>query len=49
MPKRIERKIEREYERKGYSPKRAKSIAFATMVKKGIWKPGGKRKRGKRK
>lgn len=45
MPKKVERKIEREYERKGYSPKRAKSIAYATMVKKGLWKP---RKKGGR-
>lgn len=44
MPKKLERKIEREYERKGYSPKKAKSIAFATMVKKGLWKP---QKKGK--
>lgn len=45
MPKKIERKIEREYEKKGYSPKHAKSIAYATMIKKGIWHP----KKGKKK
>ena len=46
MPKKIERKITREYEKRGYSPKRAKSIAIATMVKRGLWHPG--KKKGKR-
>ncbi len=38
MPKKIEQKIMNEYEKKGYSAKKAKGIAFATMAKKGIWK-----------
>lgn len=48
MPKRVERAIQREYERKGFSKKRARSIAFATMVKKHIWRPGKRRRKGKR-
>lgn len=52
MPKRIERKIEREYERSGYSVKRSRGIAFATMNKLGLLRhhKGGKksRKRGRR-
>lgn len=51
MPKRVERAITREYEQRGYSKKRARAIAFATMVKRGIWRPGkrrGKRRRGER-
>ena len=43
MPKRIERKIEREYERKGYSKKRATRIAYATMNKRGLLHRKGKR------
>lgn len=38
MPKWVERKITKEYEKKGYSPKKAKSIAYATMNKKGLLK-----------
>ncbi len=40
MPRKIEKAIEREYEKKGFSPKKAKSIAFATMRKKGLLKRG---------
>jgi hypothetical protein len=36
MPKKIERKIEREYERKGKTPKQAKIIAYKTMNKQGL-------------
>lgn len=44
MPKKIEQRITREYRKRGYSLKRAKSIAIATMIKHGLWKPR-KRKR----
>ena len=36
MPKRMERKIVREYRRKGFSLKRSRSIAYATMQKRGL-------------
>jgi len=36
MPKWVERKIEKEYEKKGYPVKSAKRIAFATMNKEGL-------------
>jgi len=46
MPKRIERKIERYYERRGYSPKKSKVIAYKIMNKEGLpRKRKGKRKR----
>lgn len=38
MPKKIERKIEDEYEKKGYSRKKATKIAYATMNKEGLLK-----------
>lgn len=38
MPKKVRNKIINEYENKGYSYKDSKRIAYATMVKKGIWK-----------
>ena len=38
MPKNIENAIIKEYISKGYSYNRAKQIAIATMVKKGIWR-----------
>lgn len=44
MPKKIERKIEREYEKKGKSPKQAKTIAYKIMNKQGLLH----RKKGKR-
>jgi len=40
MPKWIEYKIEREYEKKGKSPKKAKEIAFKIMNKKGLLRRG---------
>lgn len=46
MPKKVEKAIEKEYTKKGYSAKKAKDIAYATMVKEGIWTPG-KRKQHK--
>jgi len=36
MPKWLERKIEREYEKKGKSAKVAKRIAYKTLNKKGL-------------
>ncbi len=36
MPRRIEKKIQAEYIKKGKSPKAARRIAFATMNKKGL-------------
>ena len=36
MPKKIERKIEREYEKKGKTPKQAKTIAYKIMNKEGL-------------
>lgn len=43
MPKRIERQIQREYEKKGKSPKQAKVIAYKILNKKGLLRKGGKR------
>ena len=39
MPKWLERKIEKEYEKKGKSAKVAKRIAFATLNKMGKLHP----------
>ena len=36
MPKKIERKIVREYRRNGYSLQRSRHIAYATMQKRGL-------------
>ena len=48
MPKKIERKIVREYRRKGFSLKRSRSIAYATMQKRGLLhRRGGKRQNRK--
>lgn len=38
MPKKVRNKIMKEYEAKGYSYNDSKRIAYATMVKKGIWR-----------
>lgn len=48
MPKKLETKITREYRRRGYSLKRARSIAIATMVKRGLWTPQRRTHRKKR-
>jgi hypothetical protein len=48
MPKKIIRKIEREYEAKGKSPKKAKAIAYATLNKEGLLDKPKKRKKSKR-
>lgn len=36
MPKKVEKKIIREYEKKGKSPKQAKTIAYKIMNKEGL-------------
>lgn len=36
MPKWLEEKIKREYEKKGKTPKQAKRIAYKTLNKKGL-------------
>lgn len=49
MPKKLETKITREYRRRGYSLKRARSIAIATMVSHGLWTPKRRtRRKGRR-
>lgn len=45
MPKKIEKKIEKFYEKKGKSPKQAKTIAYKIMNKEGLLR---KRKGGKK-
>jgi hypothetical protein len=46
MPKKVERKIQRFYERKGKSPKQARIISYKIMNKEGLLhKRKGKRKR----
>ena len=44
MPKKIEKKIEKFYEKKGKSPKQAKTIAYKVMNKEGLLH----RKKGKK-
>ena len=48
MPKKLIRKIEREYEGKGKSKKQAERIAYATLNKEGLLKDK-KRKRTRKK
>jgi hypothetical protein len=38
LPKAIEKALIKEYRNKGYSYNDARKIAFAIMVKKGLWK-----------
>lgn len=40
MPKKIERAIQRQYQKKGKSAKEAKTIAYKIMNKKGLMKRG---------
>jgi hypothetical protein len=47
MPKQLERRIIREYERKGESPRRARQIAYATMVARGLWRPAKRHKKSR--
>lgn len=46
MPKKLIRKIEREYESKGKPKKQAERIAYATLNKEGLLKD--RRKKGKK-
>jgi len=45
MPKKVERKIERYYEKRGYSSKKSKAIAYKIMNKEGLLRRKKGRKR----
>ena len=48
MPKKLIRKIEREYEAKGKSKKQSERIAYATLNKEGLLKDRGKKRTRKK-